>query len=194
MTNLHFIASISMGTIAANLAFNTPINVYNFILAFVIIIFIAAAGTAMSSRSREARKFFGGCPTPVIKDGKVIDENIKNLHFTMDYLKQLLREKDVFHIEEVQDAIIEASGNLSVLKKPLYREVTNRDIQSAEQVNQPVELIVGGAVVERNLKQHKLSFSLLQLELDKRELALNEVDYAVMGSNGKVYMYSYKES
>lgn len=194
MTNIHFIASISMGTIAANLAFNTPIKVYNFILAFVIIIFIAAAGTAVSSRSKDARKFFGGCPTHVIKDGKVLDENIKNLHFTMDYLNQLLREKDVFNIEEVQDAIIEASGNLSVLKKPLYREVTKRDIHSAEQLNQPVELIVGGEVVEANLKQHKLSLSFLQLELEKRELGLNEVDYAVMGSNGEVYMFSYKES
>ncbi|MCE4051477.1 DUF421 domain-containing protein [Bacillus sp. Au-Bac7] len=194
MTNIHFIASISMGTIAANLTFNTPIKVANFILAFVIIVMIALAGVTMSARSKEARRFFGGCPTPVIKDGQVLEENMINLHFTIDYVNQLLREKDIFNIEEVQDAIVEASGKLSVLKKPLYREVTKQDIKiaEAEQTNRPVELIVRGAVLEANLMQHNLS--LLQLELDKQKLLLNEVDYAVIGSNGKVYILSNKDS
>lgn len=67
-------------------------------------------------RSRKIRKWFAGKPTVVIENGKILEQNLRKIQFTLDTLSQELREKDIFDIEEVQYAILELNGKLSVLK------------------------------------------------------------------------------
>ena len=53
---------------------------------------------------------------------------MNKMRYTLDYLNQQLREKDVFNIEEVLFAIIETNGTLTVLKKPQFRSVNKQDL------------------------------------------------------------------
>ncbi|MED3963001.1 DUF421 domain-containing protein [Niallia taxi] len=69
-----------------------------------------------------------GDPTVVIQSGKILEDNMKKMRYTIDYLNQQLREKDVFNIQEVLYALVETKGTLTVLKKPQYRNVTMQDL------------------------------------------------------------------
>ena len=67
-------------------------------------------------------------PTVVIQNGKFIHKNLKEIRYSIDNILQMLREKDVFDINEVETAIIEGNGALSVLKKPHKNFVTREDM------------------------------------------------------------------
>ncbi|MGQ4668092.1 DUF421 domain-containing protein [Metabacillus halosaccharovorans] len=195
MTMFDFIASISMGAIAANLAFNTSIKVHHTILAYSIFVAVIFFIALISLKNRKGRKFFAGDPTIVIQNGKILERNMNKMRYTLDYLNQQLREKDTFNIEEVLFAIVETNGTLTVLKKPQFRNVTRQDLSVAAAPEQrlPIELIMDGEIIKENLEQNNLTQNWLQLELEKRKLTKNDVVYAVLAANGNMYVDTFKD-
>lgn len=195
MTLFDFIAAISIGSITANLAFNTNIRIPYLILAFIIFIFISFLIAYISMKNRKARKFLAGNPTIVIQNGKVLEENMRKMRYTIDYLNQQLREKDVFKIEEVLFALVEINGTLTVLKKPQYRLATKQDLhlQSSQESTLPIELIMDRKIIDENLKQNNLTIEWLQAELKKRNLQTRDVFYAVLSSNNNIFIDCYKD-
>lgn len=195
MTIFDFIAAITLGGITANLASNEKIEVHHAIISFstfVMIIFLLAF---ISLRNKKGRKLFAGDPTVIIENGKILESNMKKMRYTLDYLNQQLREKDVFDIGTIQYALVETNGSLSVLKKPEYRTPTNKDLSiylnSEERL--PIELIMDGTIINKNLTQNNLSLEWLSSELERRKVQLQDVVYAVMAPNNKVYLDTYKD-
>lgn len=195
MTNFDFIAAISLGSIMANLTFNTQIKVHHLVIAYTIFVLIILITAYISMKSQRARKLLAGNPTVVIENGKILENNMRKMRYTIDYLNQQLRERDVFNIHEVLFAILETNGTLTVLKKPQFRNVVKQDlhITSTPETRLPIELIMDGKLMERNLTENKLTSEWLQTELDKRHLKQEEVTYAVLAANGAVYMDAYKD-
>ena len=194
MTMFDFVATISLGAIAANLAFNTSLKVSHTIIAFVVYVAIIFTIALISLKSRKGRKFLAGDPTIVIENGKILEKNMNKMRYTIDYLNQQLREKDIFNIEEVQFAIIETNGTLTVLKKPQFRNVIRQDLKIpvTPEFNLPIELIMDGEVMKENLEQNNLTESWLHSELKKRNLVQHDVLYAVLFSNGNMYIDTYE--
>lgn len=131
----------------------------------------------------------------MIQNGKILEENMNKLRYTLDYLNQQLRERDVFNIEEVLFAIVETNGILTVLKKPQFRNVTRQDFMVAVLPEQRlrIELIMDSEIIKENLEQNNLTNSWLQSELKKRNLTQNDVVYAVLAANGNVYIDTYSD-
>ena len=148
----------------------------------------------ISLKSRKCRKFLAGDPTIVIQNGNILEKNMNKMRYTLDYLNQQLREKDVFNIEEVLFAIVETNGTLTVLKKPQFRNVTRQDlmIPITPEFNLPIELIMDGEVIKENLEQNNLTESWLHLELKKRNIVQHDVLYAVLSGNGNMYVDTYE--
>ena len=194
MTMFDFVAAISLGAIAANLAFNTSIKALHPIIALTTYIIIIFTIAFISLKSRKGRKFLAGDPTIVIQNGNILEKNMYRMRYTLDYLNQQLREKDVFNMEEVLFAIVETNGTLTVLKKPQFRNVTRQDLKIpvAPEFNLPIELIMDGEVMKENLEQNNLTESWLLLELKKRNLAQHDVLYAVLSGNGNIYVNTYE--
>lgn len=195
MTIFDFVAAISLGAISANLAFNTSIKVHHTIIAFTIYVGIIFLISIISLKNRKGRKFLAGDPTIVMQNGKVLEGNMKKMRYTLDYLNQQLRERDVFNIEEVLYAIVETNGTLTVLKKPQFRNVTRQDLMIAVMPEQklPIELIMDGEIIIKNLEENNLSLSWLESELKKRNLTKHNVVYAVMTANGTMYVDTFKD-
>ncbi|MGP7816589.1 DUF421 domain-containing protein [Niallia sp. 01092] len=128
MTYHDFIAAITLGSIAANMAFNIQIKFWSITTCIIVFSFITLLATLLTLKNRDARKSISGDPTVIIENGKILERNLKNLKYTMDSLNQVLREKDVFNIEEVEFAIMESDGHISVLKKTPYQNVTKKDL------------------------------------------------------------------
>jgi uncharacterized membrane protein YcaP (DUF421 family) len=195
MTVFDFTAAITLGAIAANLSFNTSIKAQNFIIALIIFVLIFFIIEWISLKSRKARKILAGDPTVVIQDGEILEHNMRKMRYALDYLNQQLREKDVFDIQEVLFAVVETNGTLTVLKKPQFRSVTKKDIGvSAQEASRlPIELIMDGEVIGKNLNENNGAASLLRKELDKRQLNEKDVMYAVLSANGNIYIDLYKD-
>lgn len=195
MTLFDFIAGISLGAMTANLAFNLTIDIHHFVISFFIFILILFVTAYISMKSRKARKFLAGDPTVIIQEGKVLEENMKKMRYTLDYLNQQLREKDVFEIGEVSYAMVEPNGTLTVLKKPPFRNVTAKDLhlQSKNEQSLAIELIMDGKIITKNLEEHDLSMDWLNGEVKKRNIKWENIFYAVLSSNGVLYFDFYND-
>lgn len=195
MTMFDFVAAISLGAISANLAFNTSIKIHHTIIAFTIYVGIIFLMALIALKNKKGRKLLAGDPTIVIQNGKILEGNMKKMRYTLDYLNQQLREKEVFNIDEVLFAIVETNGVLTVLKKPQFRNVTRQDLTIAVMPEKklPIELIMDGEIISENLEQNNLPFSWLESELGKRKLTKHDVVYAVLAANGNMYVDTFKD-
>ncbi|MEC1524623.1 DUF421 domain-containing protein [Neobacillus niacini] len=184
-----YIASITMGTIAGNLAFNIKVRFLYFIIAFIIMGTIVFMLNLVAVRNPRFQKWIAGEPATLIQEGQILEESMERMGYSLDSLKQALRGKDIFNINEVEVAILEVNGSLSVLKKPQYQNTTKQDLSilpAAERV--PVELIHDGEIIYENLTKNTYDEEWLMAELKKRNLAVGDISYAVVGTKGNLYI------
>lgn len=126
MTFHDFATGITMGAIAANLAFNEKIQAWYLILSLAVFTFISYLMSVSALKFPITRKWIAGAPTVVIDRGKILEGNMRKIKYTLDSLNQSLREKDIFNQEEVEYAVLETNGKLSVKKKDEYLNVTKK--------------------------------------------------------------------
>ena len=120
---------------------------------------------------------------------------MKKIRYTLDDLNQQLREQGIFDVFEVEYALLEVSGKLSVLKKKKYQNVAIKDFfpnQMIQTVNIPIELIMDGVIVEKNLND-QYSRRWLDQQLQTRNLNMKDVYYAVISSNGSLIIDLYND-
>jgi uncharacterized membrane protein YcaP (DUF421 family) len=136
-----------------------------------------------------------GAPTVLIEGGFILEDNLKKNNMTLDSLNQQLRQKEIFNIEEVEYALLEINGKLSVQKKKELQAVTLKDLQlNAGNATQfPIELVIDGQLLHGNLNSNHIPESWLLSQLKARDKKLEDVFYAVKGSNGQLYVDEYKD-
>ncbi len=129
-------------------------------------------------------------PTVVIQNGKFIHKNLKKIRYSIDNILQMLREKDVFDINEVETAIIEGNGALSVLKKPHKNPVTREDmniVKTTSSIAFPV--IIEGTIYSDVLKHVNLSEAwLIQQLSDQGVNDINNVFFASINRNLELHI------
>lgn len=189
-----FIATITMGTIAGNLAFNHHIKFLYFILSFVIMGSVIFTLNILSVKNHRFRALISGQPTTLIHEGKIMEEALKKIGYSLDLLKQELRAKDIFNIEEVEWAILELSGSLSVLKKSEYQPLTRQDLHLSPSPNKvPIELVINGKILFDNLRNSTYTVDWLHAELQNRSIQVADILYAVVGTQGNLYIDLYQD-
>ncbi|MFG6495051.1 DUF421 domain-containing protein [Fictibacillus sp. UD] len=194
MTIFDFIAVVTLGSVTANLSFALEIKaryIFFSLFIFVVLIYLSAF---LSLKSKRARKFVAGDPTVVIENGKILEHNMKKMRYTLDYLNQQLRQKDIFSVDEVDYALVENNGLLSVKKKEQHLNVTRKDLNMYKpEVKLPIELIMDGEILLNNLKENNISKGWLHTELTKRSLSTQNVVYALLTSNDKLYIDTHND-
>ncbi|MEH7494732.1 DUF421 domain-containing protein, partial [Neobacillus niacini] len=124
-----YIASITMGTIAGNLAFNIKIKFMYYIIAICIMGSIVYMLNLVAVRNHRFRKWIAGEPAILIQKGQILEDTMERMGYSLDSLKQALRGKDIFNLDDVECAILEVNGSLSVLKKTPYQNITKQDLR-----------------------------------------------------------------
>jgi uncharacterized membrane protein YcaP (DUF421 family) len=189
-----FVVSAILGTISGNMAFNTKIPFVYFLLSMFVISILGYSLMLISLKNKKARKWISGEPLMLIKEGNVLEQNMRKANFSLDFLKQGLRNKEIFDLSEVDLAILETSGTLSVLKKTCYRNATKQDLfEWSMNHNLPVVLIAEGKIVDDHLLQLGIYQDWLWTELSRRKIKRNDVFYAVLSKNGQLFFFG-KES
>ncbi len=115
---------------------------------------------------------------------------MSRMRYTMDDLTSQLRQRNAFNIADVEFAVAEPNGVLSVLLKSQAAPLSPRDISIPTPYRGvPSELVVDGVIIEQNLKQNKLDEDWLLGELQKQGIqSLQEVFYASLDSDGRLFI------
>lgn len=195
LTYFDYLAIATLGTVSGNLAFNVKIKIINFIISMTLITLIIYLLSYLSLKSRLLRKCLAGEPTILIKNGKILENNMSKLKYSYDYLIQQLRQEKVFDISHVEFAIFEPNGELSVQLKSQNRPLTPHDLNI--QINYEglaTEIILDGKLIENNLKLNNLTKCWLNDELKKRGIKdIKEVAFATLATNGNLYVDLYRD-
>ncbi|MFC0186779.1 DUF421 domain-containing protein [Fictibacillus aquaticus] len=190
----NFALSITIGSLVANMGFNMRISFWPMLMSFVMLSLLYFLISYVSMHSRPLRKWLSGSPTVLIEKGEILEHNMKKIHYSLDDLNQQLRESGIFDIEEVEYAMLEISGNLSIMKKDRYKSVTKSDLHLPETPNQslPRELIMDGRIIEKNFS-HTHTYGWLIHEINSRGHSLDDVFYAVVSSSGRLVIDLYND-
>ncbi len=127
-------------------------------------------------KSRVIRRATCGTPVIIIKDGKLDQKQMKAIRFTVDDLIASLRGQGIFDISEVQFAVVETTGNLSVYQKYPYRNVTNEDMTLKGKSKDPPEVIIAdGDFVKGAMNRLGITEEWTEKILKKEKTAVKEV-------------------
>lgn len=156
---LDLVVFIMIGEMAVVAIENHSEPVVNTLLPMVVLLGIQIALALFSLRSSRIRKLIDGKPSILINKGKIDEKEMRRQRYNFDDLLMQLRSKDIDNIADVEFAILETSGQLSVVKK-------NKNKNKPASYTEP--LIVGGKIQQSNLKKSNKTEAWLRSELQKR--------------------------
>ena len=185
-----YIVGISIGSIAAEMAteLDTPINS---LTAMIVYGLIAAAVSLISQKSVGARKVLTGKPLILLNNGKFNRENMKKTRMDLNDFLMQCRSQGYFDISQIQTAVMEFNGSLSILPIAENRPITPQDISlSPQQEYMTTAIIQDGVIIEDNLKHTGNNYIWLKKQLSEQgHKAPEDVFLAVCDSNNKLTIY-----
>ncbi|MBM6616794.1 DUF421 domain-containing protein [Bacillus suaedaesalsae] len=190
-----FLAIITLGAVVGADIADPKIEHIHTAFAIVMI----AVFQKIVARLKIHNRWFGRLvtfePTVVIQDGVMIVKNINRIQYSVDNILLMLREKDIFDISEVHLAIIEGSGNITVLRKGESTPVTRKDLSlSNDNISIGYPLIVEGTVYEAILKEFSLDKAWLEDELQSKGITqINQVFFASINVNKQLQVTLHQQ-
>lgn len=157
------IVSILIAELAAISIEETDRSILTSLVPIAVLVTIQIVLGFVSLKSFKLRKIIDGDPKVIIKDGKVNFKEMTQLRYTLDDLISQLREQQIKSIEEVDYAVLENNGKLSIFP-------TCKDY--------PLPIIVDGNIDYKVLKDMKKDESWINKILEENELQLEDVFYA----------------
>ncbi|PRX30498.1 uncharacterized membrane protein YcaP (DUF421 family) [Orenia metallireducens] len=189
ITFFEFVTGVTIGTVAGAYIVNAIKGAW--VLLSPVIFTVCTIGLGfISLKSLRIRKLVEGEPVVIIQNGKILEENMFKARYNLDQLEMQLRNKNIFDFNEVEFAILEPTGQLSVLKKTPFLSATLKDLNlSTNYKGVATEIIKDGDVLEQNLKQNNLDFSWLYNQLrDKGINDISKVMLAMLNTDGTLYI------
>lgn len=142
--------------------------------------------SCLALKSGRFRTLFQGHSVLIIEKGKLKQENMKLIRYSTDDLLQMLRQKDIFNLEDVAYAYVETNGAVSVMLKSDLTTVTAEDIGiEKEEAALPCLVVSDGKIVEREFDLCKMNKQKLLGILDEKKLKLTDVLLMTADSTGK---------
>lgn len=191
MTFFDFVVGITIGSVAAN----SSLGPYNSSLAAGITVLVVLTALVIligyiHIKSFRFRKLVDSEPVVVIERGQIVDKNLKRERFSILELTALLRQKNIFNIADVEFAILEHDGKLSVLPKSQKRPLKASDMNiTPPYQGLTKDVVLDGIIMKENLEDAKLSKEWLMSQLKLYGIEnVKDVFYAGMDSSQNLYV------
>ncbi len=139
-------------------------------------------------KSIKARELICGKPRILIYRGKIDEDALIKERFTINELEERLRDKSIFNIGDVEYAILETSGQVTVIPKPNKRTTTPEDfgiLPDYEGI--PYDLVVDGKVMYNNLKAIGKNYAWLRKEVGKFKISPEEALIVTFDGKGQIF-------
>ena len=190
MTFFDFAVAITLGTLAASIGMGSDTSSQSAITVIVTFTILALLTDYLHIKSFSFRKLVNSEPVVLIKNGDIVESNMKRMKTTMNSLNSLLREKNIFNIADVEFAVMENDGKLSVLPKSQKQPLTPSDMGiPTSYKGLTKDIIIDGNILYENLKSAQLDEKWLMDQLDKQGIPNpGEVFFAALDSSGSLYV------
>jgi uncharacterized membrane protein YcaP (DUF421 family) len=195
LTFFEYILGISIGSIAASLSVDLTSRAWPHWVGLTTWTAIVFLFQYLRIKYKKFSQYLVGEPTVVIMDGKIMEDAMRKIRYTISELLEQLREKGVFNLNQVEFAVLETDGKLSVLVRPEYLPVTPRDMSlSVQSSGMAKQLIFNGIVLEENLISYNLDMAWLMDQLNKNGISSPaEVFLMARNNNGELYIDKYSD-
>ncbi|MGJ7923140.1 DUF421 domain-containing protein [Neobacillus sp. LXY-4] len=194
ITFFEYISGITIGSIAGEVIMGLDRNIMHGVLAILVFGAITYLVDYITLKSKKFRDMVEGKSSPLIKDGKILEDNLKKEKYTLDDLQSLLRGKNVFNTAEVEFAVLEPNGDLSVLLKKEYRPLTPKDLNlNVANDKEPQTVIMDGQILDNALSSTGKDRGWLSIELAKQGVTLDNVFCGQVNSYGDLTIDIYDD-
>ncbi|MDC3413656.1 DUF421 domain-containing protein [Terrihalobacillus insolitus] len=193
LTAFDFISALIMGELVGNALFDDQYGLYEMGLAIFLWGGLLYLSEVITQKFKRSRSLLEGVPSIVIHKGKIKYNEMKKAKLDLNELQHLLRSKGAFSIKEVEYAVLETDGTISILKKSLEQAPTRKDFQLPQEVvSMPLALILDGELVKDNLKEAKRDEAWLHQQLQAQSIeAVKDVLYAEWKEGEPLYVLTY---
>ncbi|WP_244499304.1 DUF421 domain-containing protein [Terribacillus halophilus] len=180
ITPFDFIAAVAAGELFGNALFDPEAGIPHIAVAIITWGILMLVIEKLTQKFKRTRGLLEGKPSVIISRGEIQYKDMKVNKMDFNQLMHQLRANNVFSLSEVDYAIIEADGSLSVLKKSAYQTPTRDDLKLQEQPNPlPVSFILDGEIIEDNVINSGKTLDWLKQEIKKQGFdAAADVAYA----------------
>lgn len=150
----------------------------------------------ISMKSINARKIISGKPSIIIQKGIIVESELKRLRYNINDLLEQLRIKDYFSIDEIEYAILETSGELSVIPKSYILPLTKEDLNiKVKQQDIPITLIIDGVILIENLKLINKNIPWLENKLKEHKiLHKKDIFFAYINTDNEIHFQMKMQS
>lgn len=181
--------ALMISALAAVSMEDISIPLINSIIPIILIMSMQIIVSIISLKFKKTRPVICGKPSVVIKNGRIVQQELKNLRINLHDLLEQLRIAGYFNIADVEFAIMETNGNISVLPKSQKRPVTAEDLNlDTEYEGICHSLVVDGEVERDNIRDMGLTEDWLKNELSKFGITdLRKVFFASLDTTGKLF-------
>lgn len=161
-----YITGITIGSIAAEMATDLE-EPWKPLVAMIFYGLIAVGLSILSDKAPRLRKYLDGSPSVIFDGGKFYRENMKKAKIDLSEFMMMCRQQGYFNLQEIQTAVFEYNGKLSVLPVTVHRPVTPTDMSlTPAQEYIFTEVIMDGRILEGNLKKMELNLDWLNGQLN----------------------------
>ena len=165
-----YITGISIGSIAAEMATELE-EPWKPLTAMVIYGGVTLLLSIVTNKFPRSRKYISGTPTILMDHGKLYYENLKKAKLNLSEFMVMCRQQGYFDLTNIQTAVFEYNGKLTILPVSSQRPATPKDMNLApEQELLFTELIMDGRILEDNLKRMGLDLTWLNKQLEQRHI------------------------
>lgn len=166
LTAFDFISALVLGELVGNALFDDEVGVIQIGFAVFLWGFLLYITEWMTQKFKRTRSLLEGRPSLIIHSGKLQREVMRKSKLDVNQLLHLLRSKDVFSIRDVEYAILETDGTVSVLKTSPAQTPTRLDLNlNPEDVRLSMALINDGEIIKDNLREINQDQAWLENEL-----------------------------
>ncbi len=156
------------------------------IIPLMLLVSFEIINSLIAMKKPKFRYKTDGRPITVINDGNLNLKRLSELRFTIDDILAALRQKDVFDINEVQYAIVETNGMLSVLLKPQKRPATGENVHNSEKDNgMATPVIIDGYILEKSIREADAERKDIIKKLERDNIPLEKIVLMTVDKNNK---------
>lgn len=190
MTFFDFTVVITFGSVTANIGIGQNPSFHSSVTVLICLGLLGTLSGYLHIKNFRFRKLINSEPLVIMQNGDIVLSNMKKARMTLGELTSMLRDKNIFNINEVHYAIIENNGTLSILPKAINKPLTPRDMQmNPNDEGLTKDIIIDGKIMYDNLKSTNLTEKWLINELNNKGIYKTEdVFFAALDSSAKLYV------
>lgn len=170
------------------------IPIFNGIVPILGLLVMHLILSLINLKSLKAREIICGKPSILIYRGKINEKELKKERFTINELEERLRGNNVVNLGDVEYAILETSGQVTVVQKPEKRNTIPEDFNIVpEYEGIPYDLVVDGKVMNKNLKAIGKNYNWLKKQVEKFDIKPEEALVVTIDGKGQIFCQKKEE-